>query len=188
VLWQKKRAKQALVDKEEKKQNEKIRMKATKETQDIKEELAKKEQIKEAQAKRQEKLNDIAAKKRIQEKIAADKEERRLKAERVKAEREGRAVPEAPKPAVAPVATSSAPRQAATEARLRLQLSTGTITKTLPVSTTLFELAQLCEKENGIPVQSFTNTFPKKVFSGSLDMGKTLKEADMVPSQNVIVK
>lgn len=166
---------------------QKIRMKSTKEAQDIKEELAKKEQIKEAAAKRQEKLNDAAAKKRIQEKIAADKEERRLKAEKIKAEREGRAPPPEPK-AVAPVASSSGPRPAPTTARLRLQMASGTVTKVLPAETTLFELAQACEAESGTPVQSFTITFPKKTFSGSVDMSKTLKEADMVPSQVVIVQ
>src|ERR1700722_2430765 len=101
-------------------------MKSTQEVQHIKEELAKKEQIKEAAAKRQEKLNDIAPKKRIQEKIAADKEERRLKAEKIKAEREGRAPPTDPSlaaAAAAPVAIK--PATAHTEARLRLQTSGG---------------------------------------------------------------
>lgn len=182
-----KRAKQALIDKEEKKKNEKIRMKATKEAQDIKEELAKKEQIKEAQAKRQEKLNDIAAKKRIQEKIAADKEERRLKAEKIKAEREGRAPPPEPK-VENPVASTSGPKPAPTQTRLRLQSPNGTITKTYPVETTLFEVAQAVEAETGVPVTSFTTMHNKKNFSGSVDMGKTLKEADMVPSAVVIVK
>ena len=162
-------------------------MKSTKEAQDIKEELAKKEQIKEAQAKRQEKLNDAAAKRRIQEKIAADKEERRLKAEKIKAEREGRAPPPGPK-AENPVASSSGPRPAATQARLRLQGANGTITKTYPVETTLFEVAQAVEAETGVPVISFTTMHNKKSFAGSVDMGKTLKEADMVPSAVVIVK
>jgi UBX domain-containing protein 1/4 len=161
-------------------------MKSTKEVQDIKEDLAKKEQIKEAAAKRQEKINDAAAKRKIQEKIAADKEERRLKAERIKAEREGRAVEEPTAAAAAPSASKAA--TAHTEARLRLQTLSGNVQKTFPAETTLFEVAQALEGEGGAPVQSFTLTFPRKVFEGSVDFGKTLKEAGLVPSAVLIVK
>lgn len=164
-------------------------MKSTKEVQDAKEELAKQEQIKAAAKKRQEKLGDMAAKKRIQEKIAADKEARRLKQETEKANREGRAVPiPAAAPVAAPVTSSSGPRKEATEARLRLQTNGGTVMKTFPVNTTLFEVGQALETENGGPVESFTMTFPKKVFSGSVDFGKTLKEAGLAPSAVLIVK
>lgn len=214
-----KKSQQALVDKEEQKQNEvcsslfgtldpsytlplahsllvnhklthppqKIRMKATKEVQDAKEELAKQEQIKAAAKKRQEKLEDMAAKKRIQEKIAADKEERRLRAEKVKADREGRALPAVAAGAPTPPA---APRSVVnhTEARLRLQMATGTAMKTYPVDTTLFEIAQAIEEENGAPVTSFTMTYPKKTFSGGADLGLTLKEAGLAPSAVLIVK
>lgn len=162
-------------------------MKSTKEVQNIKEELAKKEQIKEAAAKRQEKKNDAIAKKRIQEKIAADKEERRLKAERTKAEREGRAILMDLSPTVA-AAAASKPATAHTTARLRLQTPNGNVQKTFPAETTLFEVAQALEAENGGLVHSFTTTFPTKVFEGSLDFGKTLKEAGLVPSAVLIVK
>ena len=164
-------------------------MKSTREIQDAKEELAKQEQIKAAAAKRAEKQADIAAKKRIQDKIAADKEERRLKAEKLKAEREGRAPPADPS-LTAAVAAAPAPKPVAahTEARLRLQLATGTITKTYPADTTLFEVAQAIEGEAGAPVESFTMTYPKKTFSGSVDLSKTLKEAGLVPSAVLIVR
>jgi UBX domain-containing protein 1/4 len=162
-------------------------MKSTQEVQHLKEELAKKEQIKEAAAKRQEKIADIAAKKRIQEKIAADKEERRLKAERIKAEREGRTV--LPEPAAAAAAPAANKLNAAhTEARLRLQTSSGNLQKIFPAEMTLFEVAQALEAESGVPVQNFTLTYPKKVFEGSVDFGKTLKEAGLVPSAVLIVK
>jgi UBX domain-containing protein 1/4 len=174
---------------------QKIRMKATKEIQDAKEELAKNEQIKAAAAKRQEKLNDIAAKKRIQEKIAADKEARRLKAEQQKAEREGRAPPADPTITAAQSAQagssgagSSGPKKEVTEARLRLQTNGGVVMKNFPVETTLFEVAEAVRGENGGEVESFTMTYPKKTFSGSLDFGKTLKEAGLVPSAVLIVK
>lgn len=159
-------------------------MKSTREIQDAKEELAKQEQIKAAAKKRQEKLDDIAAKKRIQEKIAADKEERRLKAEQTKAEREGRA------PRCRCASPCSCTRAAVnhTEARLRLQMASGTITKAYPVETTLFEVAQAIEADNGGPVTSFTMTYPKKTFSGGADLGLTLKEAGLAPSAVLIVK
>jgi len=183
-----KRAKQALVDKEEQKKNEKIRMKATRETQDIKEDLERKERIREAEAKRKEKRQDEEAKKRTREKIAADKEERRLKAAREKAEREGRAPP--PDPSVIAAAAAPAvskPAAAHAETRLRLQTSSGNIQKTLPVDTTLFEVAQTLEAEGAGPVSSLTTTFPRKTFSGNIDFGKTLKEAGLVPSAVLIV-
>lgn len=169
-------------------------MKSTKEVQDIKENLEKTEQIKAAAKKRQEKQDDLAAKRRIQEKIAADKETRRLKAEAQKAEREGRAPP--PDPSLAAAATAQAgsasvggAKKEVTEARLRLQTATGTVQKTFPAETTLFEVAQQLETENaGVPVESFTMTYPKKTFSGSVDFGKTLKEAGLAPSAVLIVK
>ena len=167
-------------------------MKSTKEVQDIKEELAKNEQIKAAAAKRQEKAADIAAKRRIQEKIAADKEARRLKAESEKAAREGRAPPPDPSLAAASAAQGSGGgggmRKEVTEARLRLQTSRGVVMRTFPVDTTLFEVAQALEGENGGVVESFTMTYPKKIYSGSVDFGKTLKEAGLVPSAVLIVK
>ncbi|TGO27995.1 hypothetical protein BPAE_0034g00750 [Botrytis paeoniae] len=182
-----KRAKQALVDREEAKRNEQIRMKSTKEVSDAKEKLAKDQQIKEAQAKRAEKAADVQAKKRIQEKIAADKEDRRLKAEAAKALREGRAPPApAAAPVAAPAASSGAPK-VHTESRLRLQTSTGVMTKTYPVDTTLFEISQQLEAELG-SVTSFTMTYPKKTFEGPVDFGKTLKEAGLIPSAVLIVK
>ncbi|TVY22119.1 UBX domain-containing protein [Lachnellula hyalina] len=182
------KAKQSIADKEEQKKNEKIRMKSTREIQDVKEELAKQEQIKAASAKRAEKAADIAAKKRIQEKIAADKETRRLKAETLKAEREGRAAPAAPA-FEHPVAPTEKKVNTHTEARLRLQLATGgTVMKTFGADTTLFEVAEAVKGENGGSVGSFTMNFPRKTFEGSVDFGKTVKEAGLVPSAVLIVK
>ncbi|KAI0190023.1 UBA/TS-N domain-containing protein [Xylaria flabelliformis] len=182
-----KRANQAVVDKEEQKRNEQIRQKATKESQDLKEELQRKEQIKEAAKKRQEKVDEMEAKKRIKAKIEADKEERRRKAEEAKAAREGRAIPiTAPAPAAA--AAPARPAANHNETRLRLQTSGGNVMKTLPVDTTLFEVAQMLEAENGLAVSKFVQNFPRKVFEGNLDFGKTLKEVGLVPSAALIVQ
>ncbi|KAH7148401.1 hypothetical protein EDB81DRAFT_758826 [Dactylonectria macrodidyma] len=182
-----KKARQSEQDKEEHKLNEKIRQKNTKETHEAKEELARKEQIKEAARKRQEKLDDIDAKKRIKAKIEADKAERRRKAEEAKAAREGRA-PDAAPASAAPAAAASRPKANHNEARLRLQTDSGNIMKTLPAETTLFELAQLLQTETGNAVTSFSTTFPRQTFEGSVDFSKTLKEAGFVPSSVLIVK
>lgn len=167
---------------------QKIRQKATRDTQDAKEELERKEQIKEAAKKRQEKHADAEAKKRVRAKIEADKAERRRKAEQEKAAREGRASEaSAPAEVAAPVA---APKKTVdhTEARLKLQTSGGPVMKTLPAETTLFELAQVVEQETGAAVTSFSTTFPRKTFEGAIDFGKTLKEAGLVPSAVLNVK
>jgi len=185
-----KRAGMSEQDKIDKKRNEEINRKKTKESQDIKEELAKKEQINEAAAKRREKQADVEAKKRIQAKIAADKEERRLRNEKEKAEREGRAAPPpaavAPAPAAAAAPTSK-PASAYTETRLRLQTANGNVMKTYPVETTLFEVAADLLKDSGMEVESFAQNFPRKVFDQEF-FGETLKELKLVPSASLVVK
>ncbi|KAJ4409214.1 hypothetical protein N0V85_004116 [Neurospora sp. IMI 360204] len=182
-----KRERLALVDKEEQKRNEQIKRKATKETQDLKEELARKEQMKEAARKRQEKHDDLEAKKRIKAKIEADKAERKRKEEEAKALREGRA-PATPSPAPAAAApAASKPAASHNEARLRLQTAKGNVMKTLAADATLFELAQQLEAENGVPVASFSTTFPRKTWQAGVDFGQTLKEAGLVPSAVLIV-
>ena len=187
-----KREKVSVQDKADQKRNEQIRMKSTKETQDLKEELAKKEQIKEAAAKRREKAADAAAKEKIKAKIAADKEERRLRTEREKAEREGRAA--AAIPAAADVTPSSSsgpvtskPASAYTETRMRFQTPKGNVMKTFPVDTTLFEVVQVLRDEKGVEARRFEQGFPRKVFD-DVDFGSTLKELGLVPSASLVVK
>ncbi|KAF4582245.1 UBA/TS-N domain containing protein [Ophiocordyceps camponoti-floridani] len=183
-----KKAVQSVQDKEDQKRNEKIRQKATKETQDAKEELQRKEQMKEVARKRQEKAEDMEAKKRIKAKIEADKAERRRKADEAKATRDGKLPESQPSAVQTPAAPAAQPRSDRNEARLRLQLPSGNITKTLPAGTTLFELAQMVQTETGNAVTSFSTTLPRKTFEGDLDMSKTLKEAGLVPSSVLIVK
>ncbi|KAL1983222.1 hypothetical protein VTN96DRAFT_396 [Rasamsonia emersonii] len=184
-----KRAMQSEQNKLNQKRNEEIRRKSTKEAQDIREELQKKELMREAAKKRKEKQEELEAKQKIRAKIAADKEERRLKAEREKAERAGQAPP--PQPAAPAPTTSgpvtSKPASAYTETRLRFQTSKGNIMKTFPVDTTLFEVAAALNKDEGLEVQSFTQNFPKKIFDAEY-FGETLKELGLVPSASLIVK
>ena len=163
-------------------------MKATKETQDLKEKLQRDDQMKQAAKKRQEKLDDLEAKRRIKAKIEADREERRRKTEEEKAAREGRSVQGPSQPAPPVAATASKPTANHAQARLRLQIQDKNVTQTLAADTTLFELAQLVEREFGFAPTSFTTTFPKKTFEGHVDFGKTLKEAGLVPSAVLIVK
>ncbi|KAF2737338.1 hypothetical protein EJ04DRAFT_431206 [Polyplosphaeria fusca] len=183
-----KKAGQAEQDKMDRKKNEQIRMKATKENQDIKEELQKKERLKEAQAKKQEKLDEADAKKRVLARLEADKQERRRKAEAEKAARAGQAPPTVAEPS-APTASgpsTSKPASAYNETRLALQGPSGRIMKSFPVETTLFEVAHALQGD-GIEVNSFTQNFPRKVFDKT-DFGMTLKEAGMVPSAALIIK
>jgi len=165
-------------------------MKATRETQDLKEELQKKEQMRQAAKKREEKAADLEAKRRIKEQIEADKRERQRKADEAKALREGRSLPpQDAESSVAPAPAAPKPKTSNTnEARLKLQTSQGVLTKTLPADTTLFEVAQMIEQEQGIAVTSFSINFPRKTFTGGVDFSKTLKEAGFVPSAAVNVK
>jgi hypothetical protein len=187
------KAKQAEEDKAAAKRNDEIKRKHTKESEDMKEELRKKEQIKEAQQKRQEKLNDIAAKKAIKDKIEADKAERKRKADQEKAMRANPSAYDPQGAGSAPAGGAAAavqqPRATAnhSEARLRLQTSSGNVMKTFPAETTLFEVAHALQEENGTQAASFTQNFPKKVYSTE-DFGMTLKEAGLVPSAALIVQ
>ncbi|KAL4938999.1 hypothetical protein BDV06DRAFT_43868 [Aspergillus oleicola] len=185
-----KRAGQSEQDKIDKKRNEEIRRKATKESQDAKEELERKQRLKEAQKKKQERADDIEAKKRVKAKIEADKEERRLRAEREKAERAGLAP--SPQPAAAPGPTTSGPvaskpASTYTEARLRFQTPKGNVMKTLPVETTLFEVAAALKSDDGIDVQSFRQNFPRKVFNFEF-FGESLKDLGLVPSASLVIE
>lgn len=146
--------------------------------------------MKEAAKKKKEKQDEIEARKRIKAKIEADKEERRRKAERERAERAGQAPPPEPPAAPAPAPTgpvASKPASAYTESRLRFQTPKGNIMKTLPVSTTLFEVAATLKSDDGIDVQSFTQNFPRKVFDAEF-FGETLKELGLVPSASLVVQ
>lgn len=160
-------------------------MKATKESQDVKEELQRKEQIKIAAKKRQEKLDDIEAKKRIKARIEADRAERKRKEEEAKAMREGKPLPAQPTVPAAPAASTSG--SSAATARLRLQTKNGNLVKSYPSETTLFEVAQQIEAEVGAPITKFSTTFPKKTFEAGVDFGQTLKEAGLAPSAVLVV-
>lgn len=140
--------------------------------------------MKEAAKKKQEKQDEIDAKKRIKAKIEADKEERRQKAEQQRAERVGVA---APQPVAAQAPAQSKPASAYTESRLRFQSSKGNIMKTLPVETTLFEVAAALKEQDGVDVQSFVQNFPKKVFDAEF-FGETLKELGLVPSASLVIQ
>ena len=52
---------------------------------------------------------------------------------------------------------------------------------------TLFEVAAALNQDDGIEVQSFTQSFPRKVFDADY-FGETLKELGLIPSASLIVK
>lgn len=190
-----KRALQAKEDQAANKRNEQIRLKNTKEASDAKEALRMKEQVKAAEATRREKQAEVEAKKRIKAKIEADKEERRLKAEKEKSKRMGQTFPTVPleeaMPAGAPIPTpaAAAPKSAASTARLRLTHAAGTAQLTLPAETTLFELAHQLNSETAgaVTVNTFTATFGARKVWTQTDFGMTLKEVGWVPSAAVVV-
>lgn len=185
-----KRAVQGEQEKADKKRNEEIKRKSTKESQDIKEELDKKQRLKEAQKKRQERQDDIEAKKRVKAKIEADKEARRLKAEREKAERAGQAPPPQPAPAAGPTTSgpvASKPASAYTETRMRFQTPKGNVMKTFPVTTTLFEVAAALKEQDDVDVTSFLQTFPRKVFNNEF-FGESLKDLGLIPSASLVIQ
>lgn len=161
-------------------------MKSTKDSQAAKEELEKKQRLKEAAEKKKEKQDAIDAKKRIQAKIEADKEARRLKAEQQRAERAGVAAPTA-QPTTAQAPTRSKPASAYTESRLRFQSPNGNIMKTLPAETTLFEIVAALKEQDGIEVESFIQTFPKKVFNSEY-FGESLRDLGLVPSASLVIQ
>lgn len=177
-------------EKADKKRNEEIRRKSNKENQDAKEELERKQRMKEAAKKKQEKQDEIEAKRRVKAKIEADKEERRLRSEREKAERAGKPLPAQPAPAPAPTSSgpvASKPASAYTETRLRFQTPKGSVMKTLPVTTTLFEVAAALNQEDGIEVQSFLQTYPRKVFDSEY-FGESLKDLGLIPSASLVIQ
>ena len=152
-------------------------------------ELEKKEMTKMMKGKQKEKQDEIVAKARVRARLAADKAERQKKTEKEKAEREGRASASETlllQSTSSSGVSTSKPASAYTETRLRLQTPGGSINKSFPAETTLFEVASALIEE-GVEVKSFTQNFPKKVFD-SVDFGQTLKELGLVPSALLIVQ
>ena len=150
--------------------------------------MRKKEQEKDVLKRQREKKEDILAKERAREKIKADHEKRKLKAEAEKAAREGRHIdiagPATPSKPAAPVHKAAAEYS---ESRLQLRLPSGQpLIKSFPVMTTLFEVASAIQDERGFIASTFTTTFPRKTY-GPTEFGMTLQEAKLVPSAALII-
>ena len=60
--------------------------------------------------------------------------------------------------------------------------------KTVPVASSLEELATAIEEELGIVVQSFEQSFPRKSFVRGTDFGQSISTAGWVPSAALNVK
>jgi len=143
------------VDLAETKRNEAIRRKKTQETEQLKEELRRKEQLKAVEANKREKLEDAKAKERVKQKIREQQEAKRAAAEREKAQREGRPLPDAVAVA-APVEQQKKITANHSESRLQLRLPTGQqpLIKTFRADATLFEVAIAVQEERGISTNS----------------------------------
>ena len=162
---------------------QKIRQKATKEAQDLREDLKRKKQLEELAKKKAEQAAEKAHKKAVLAKIEEDKARRRELAEKAA----GGPSTAAPQPVAAPaaVAKPEEPAKSAAshnEARLRIQWQGGQTTKKLDADTTLFEVAQALTEEFKVGVTKFELTYPRKTFEGEVDFSKTLREAGLVPS------
>ncbi|KAK2786458.1 hypothetical protein FQN52_001148 [Onygenales sp. PD_12] len=182
-----KRAQHAEEEKTERKRNEQIRRKSTKETMDLKEDVQKKEHLKELAQKRRDKKEAIEAKERIKAKIEADKIARREKAEREKAEREGRAIlPVKAAPAPTPTPPAPEPVSMNTEVTLRLQGGNVTLDERFPVDTTLSMVADSFAEKSKMEVNSLTRRMPRQIFD-TTSFEKTLKDVGITTNEFLIV-
>ncbi|KAI5449779.1 hypothetical protein NCC49_004069 [Naganishia albida] len=190
-----KRAKQALVNVEENKANEKLRRKAGQDSIAIKQALERKEMEKDLAAKKKEKLEDARARAAIKAQIEADKQKRAEKAARDKAIREGQPVPDSSS-STPQVGTGAAKAASAVgsgmkgkdfpETRLQVRLSTGgaPLVKSFKSDAPLSEVAEWIASEDlkyDAASVKLSTTFPRKTFVGA-DMAKSLRENGLTPS------
>ncbi|KAH8111711.1 ubiquitin-related domain-containing protein [Phellopilus nigrolimitatus] len=186
-----KRAVKSVQEAEEAKANEAIRRKAGRDAGKIRDDLMAKETLKAAQAVKREKEQEAAARLEVKRKIEQDKEERRQRAEREKALREGGSVPAT----AAPVAVTPAPGSSTAtgvagrdykDTRLQIRLASGgkPYVTSLPSESTLREVAEyLAAQTLSVDVETvnFAMHYPRKQFSRA-DFSKTLRELGLTPS------
>ncbi|KAK2753352.1 hypothetical protein FQN55_003481 [Onygenales sp. PD_40] len=182
-----KRAQHAEEEKAERKRNEQIRRKSTKETMDLKEDLQKKQRLKEIAQKKREKQEAIEEKERVRAMIEADKIARREKAEREKAEREGRAISPVRAPPV-PTPTPPAPEPVSTKTEVTLRLLGAGITfdEQFPVDTKLAVVADAFKKKSGMEVNTLTRRLSRQTFDTTL-FDKTIKDVGISVDELLIV-
>ncbi|KAJ2903242.1 UBX domain protein [Zalerion maritima] len=185
-----KKATQSEADKAEAKKNEKIRMKSTRETADLKEEVARKTAMEEAAKKRKEQAEDREYKKRLLAQIETDKKERKRKFEEEKARREGR-LPQyegGPSQSPAQALAASQPKSSPSDVRLKLMVGGKPVMKRFGPETTLFEVVEDLKKDGTVEnVDKFVFKLANKSFD-SLDFGQTLAEAGLAPSAILAVE
>ncbi|KAK0202411.1 ubiquitin-related domain-containing protein [Desarmillaria ectypa] len=188
-----KRSRKAIEEAAEHKENEKIRRKAGKDMNKIKEDLKAKEAIKEAEQRKRDKIEEAKAKAAVKAQIEADKKVRAEKAAREKALREGKPITDnlsttAPPPASS--LSSGVKGREFKETRLQIRMSSGgqPYTATLLSDAPLREVAEfLAGQTLSVDVETvmFAQHFPRKAFSRS-DFSKSLRELGLTPSAVLI--
>ncbi|KAI7886101.1 hypothetical protein K492DRAFT_233625 [Lichtheimia hyalospora FSU 10163] len=185
-----KRAVKAREEAEERRQSEKIRRKTGQEISQARQQMEEKEMKKAMEAKRREKEADRLAKAKIKAQIEQDKKERQAKREAAKlATQEQKEQQEA---AAAAASSSAAPATPAAkkeynEARLQFRVpGIAPITQTFPADTTLQQVHDFLQSKGCNQPFALSMTFPRKTF-GEGDLGKTLKELNLVPSSALVL-
>ncbi|KIY65701.1 hypothetical protein CYLTODRAFT_492106 [Cylindrobasidium torrendii FP15055 ss-10] len=191
-----KRAAKSVIDAQENRENEKIRRKANKDMNQVREELKAKEALKDAEQRKRDKLEDAKARAAIKAQIEADKQARAQKAAREKALRDGQPVPDfhasSSTPAAAPAASANSGVKGRDfkETRLQIRMSTGgqpyttTLSSESPLSAVAEFLAAQTLSVNSDTVQ-LAQHFPRKNFERS-EFSKSLRDLGLTPSAVLI--
>ena len=177
------RQERAEKEKQENIEREKMRRKTGKEMTDFKQKFEFQEAQKIAEQRRREKMEEKKLRQKLKEQIARDRAE--------KASQSSKPASQVTTPAAPASAqgSSQSPLKEYTTCRLQFRLTNGTaITGTFKPTDTLTSVISYIEsnRTDGALPFLLTTTFPKKTFT-AIDMDKTLKECDLVPSAVLIL-
>ncbi|OAD76805.1 C2H2-type zinc finger transcription factor [Phycomyces blakesleeanus NRRL 1555(-)] len=181
-----KRALKAQEEEAERKQAEKIRRKAGQDLSEVKQQLEAKEIKKAFDLKRKEKEDDKKALAKIKAQIEADKRDRAAKKEAAK---NGTPIPAVAAPEVATPVAASAPaaKKEYTEARLQIRVpGISPLTSNFPADATLSSVQTYLQSNGCVNNFTLSTTFPRKTF-GTDDLNKSLKELGLVPSSALVL-
>ncbi|KAJ1662054.1 hypothetical protein IW140_006220 [Coemansia sp. RSA 1813] len=190
-----KRQQREAAEKEEQRKNEMIRRKAGQDQSEQQEKMKEEQILRDIEKRKREKEDDKIAARKIKEQIEQDKRDRAARFAREKAERDGTAVPQEPKPAVVKTAQLQNASSNSSQARLQIRpMLTGDDAPTQPVThvfdadQTLKDVFDFVKKEIPNIGHHFklSTTFPPKEFSDHHE-SKTLKELGLVPSAALIL-
>ncbi|KAJ2386538.1 hypothetical protein GGI23_006468, partial [Coemansia sp. RSA 2559] len=190
-----KRQKREAAEKEEQRKNELIRRKAGQDQTEQQEKLKEAQIQRDIEKRKREKESDKLAARKIKEQIEQDKRDRAARFAREKAERDGTAAPQEPKPTVVNTAQLQNVSSNSDQARLQIRpMLTGDDAPTKPLTRmfganqTLKDVFDYIRKEIPSVGHHFklSTTFPRNEFSTHQE-SKTLKELGLVPSAALIL-